>query len=214
VIEDVYQKYSAWKITEVGADDSGTTDHITVVGDALTLYDAQGHIYIHMPLIYLNPILIGDLMAAITDHRLTEDLVTKSKEFNSEIVQYVQKNCEDEEDNPTRKLKDALRKFVKTGLLSYSHVAPFLFRNTALARKDHVFAIDMFKDAGIICWSSLKGEDEDEENETMEHIIANRRPIVIYRLSSRRPPIEKYWPESPLLSLQNFTLRDTVAMLG
>jgi len=28
-------------------------------------------------------------MAAITDHTLTEDLVTKFKEFKSEIVQYM-----------------------------------------------------------------------------------------------------------------------------
>jgi len=195
VIEDVYQKYSAWKTTNVGADDSGTTDHITVVGDALTLYDAQGYIYIHKPLIYLNPKLIGDLMGAITDHRLTEDFVIKSEEFKREIVQYVKKNdCEDD-DNPIKTLKDALRNFIKTGRLSYSHVVPFLFRKTGLAPEHHVYVIDMFKDAGIICLSSLKFEGEDKDETGMDKFIA-RRPIVIYRLSSQRPPIAKYWPKN------------------
>jgi hypothetical protein len=42
-------------------------------------------------------------MAAITDHTLTEDSVTKSKECKSEIVQYmyVEKNCEGD-DHPIK----------------------------------------------------------------------------------------------------------------
>ena len=47
----------------------------------------------------------------ITDHTLTEDLVTKSKEFTSEIVQYVENNCEDD-DNAIKTLKVALAKFM------------------------------------------------------------------------------------------------------
>ena len=172
LIQYLYEEYCAWSTR------SGTADHITVVGDALTLYDAQGYIYIHKPLIYLNPILIGDLMAAITNHTLTEGLVT-SKEYTSEIVQYVKKNCDDEEVNPASKLKDGLMKFVKTGLLSYSHVAPFLFRKTALARKDHAFAIDMFKEAGIICRSSLTHADErGDEEETKEIEIDSMRGLL------------------------------------
>ena len=119
--------------------------------------------------------------------------------------------------------------------LSYSHVVPFLFRNTGLAPEHHVYVIDMFKDAGIICLSSLKFEGEDKDETGMDKFIA-RRPIVIYRLSSQRPPIAKYWPEkcpegqeqqvevhielvsvrlvSLLLSLQKFTLRATAVMHG
>jgi hypothetical protein len=43
--------------------------------------------------------------------------------------------------------------------------------------------------------SSLKFEGEDKDETGMDKFIA-RRPIVIYRLSSQRPPIEKYWPET------------------
>ena len=80
-----------------------------------------------------------------------------------------------------------LEKFVKTGEIHDPKVLRFLWRDVLLQSRtsadDYDSIVEMFVDSGVICMgSSALGQTPV--------------PVVVYRLPSKPPQIEKKWPES------------------
>ncbi len=167
------------------------------IDDALSLLEAQGGIYIHGDLIFLQPKFVGKIMAALTDHRLTKDELRRSTSLKNEILKYVQENnsADDDSGSAYGKLKKGLEQFVKTGALKNANVPKFLLRRVLeLSPDDYPSIIRMLVNLGAIFLTSLRDSTE-VVLDTIEDIIA-LHPVVIFRLPRQRPPLdERLWPE-------------------
>jgi GTPase SAR1 family protein len=165
------------------------------IDDALSLLEAQGGIYTHGDLIFLQPKFVGEIMAALTDHRLAEELRT-SQSLKNDILKYGEENNSASDAGGAHwKLKKGLEQFVKTGALNNANVPKFLLRHVLeLSPDDYPSIIRMLVDLGVIFLTSLQDSTEDLPD-TLEDIIA-LHPVVIFRLPRQRPPLdEKLWPE-------------------
>ena len=108
--------------------------------DPLSLRQGQGDIDIHGDIIFLDPKFIGEIMAALVDHRFTVKSL-ETKEYKDEMVKYLQDNPHyAEEVNDHSKLEQALETFARAGELDMEGRAlRFLFRRiTKLEIKDYM----------------------------------------------------------------------------
>jgi GTPase SAR1 family protein len=180
-LKTLFQEFCSF----VGIDASGMN-----INDALYLLEAQGGIYSHGDLVFLQPKFVGDIMAALTDHRLNEDELRTSQSLKNEILN----NSADASAGAYGKLKKGLVQFVKIGELNGSSVLNFLLRNIELSPDDYPAIISMLVDLGVICLTSLQSADT-VVLDTIEDFFA-LHPIVIFRLPRQRPTLdEKLWPE-------------------
>jgi hypothetical protein len=193
-MEDLYKLYCAFTNT----DSTGFN-----IDDPLSLRQGQGDIDIHGDIIFLDAKFIGEIMAALVDHRFTVKSL-ETKEYKDEMVKYLQDNPHYAgEGNDQSKLQRALETFARAGELDLEGRAlRFLFRRiTKLEIKDYIYIIEMLVESDIIVLTSRR-QRSDERVQSDGELVVNtldnafaRYPVVIYCLPEERPAIDMVWPK-------------------